>query len=266
MWDQLSHCVCYYQCLGWFIIRTTILWCTLWHRTVQETSPGYTSLSEIKKWSDQNKDHFPLYIILEPKAKPGPLGEDSWTRNNGIFYGFACMNSWYTDVALENLLLLEQSIVRIFGDKIVTPDALRNQKQTVHENVMHNMPSVDDMKGRVFFILWVFDDIADYQLRRLYQHGTNGLRGRAMFSAYYFDERHDNQSETPFCELNQVLSPTLIVLQCTWIIRIRQMHESPGMRASSYAHELTLSWMCRMNAMRTTLKLAHKVKIQLCKC
>ena len=46
MWDQLSHCVCYYECL-----------------------------QSIKKWSDQNPDHFPLYIIFEPKAKKGPIGE-----------------------------------------------------------------------------------------------------------------------------------------------------------------------------------------------
>ena len=63
---------------------------------------------------------------------------------------------------------------------------------------MHNMPSLDDMKGRVFFILWDFDHIPAYQLRKLYQKGTDGLAGRAMFSAYYFDERLD-QTETPFC-------------------------------------------------------------------
>ena len=160
------------------------------------------------------------------------------------------------------MLLLEQSIIRIFGDTIVTPDALRNGKQNVHANVMHNMPSVDDMKGRVFFILWDFDDIPDYQLRGLYQRGTNGLRGRAMFSAYYFEERNDNQSETPFCELNQVLSPrTLCVLQCTWIIRIQPMHNWRGTRGLYYAHESTLSWMCLMSATRTTLKQARKVQV-----
>ena len=49
---------------------------------IQNYDPIIYSLNEINNWSEQNPEHFPLYIILEPKAKPGPLGEDSWTRNN----------------------------------------------------------------------------------------------------------------------------------------------------------------------------------------
>ena len=153
MWDQLSHCVCYHQCL-----------------------------QNIKKWSDQHTEHFPLYIILEPKHLAGPVGDDSWARNN--------------EPTLENLLLLEQQIIEIFGDKVVTPDALRDNKKTVHENIMNgNMPSLDDMKGRVFFLLWDMDEI-----REFYQKDTDGLRGRAFFTVYYYNERHD-QTETPFRKL-----------------------------------------------------------------
>ena len=113
---------------------------------------------------------------------PGPVGEDSWARNN--------------EPTLENLLLLEQQIIQIFGDKLVTPDALRDNKKTVHENIMKgNMPSLDDMKGRVFFLLWDMDDI-----REFYQKDTDGLRGRAFFTVYYYNERHD-QTETPFRKL-----------------------------------------------------------------
>ena len=107
-------------------------------------------------------------------------------------------DAWARDhePTLKNLLLLEQQVIRIFGDKIVTPDVLRNGKETVHESVMDGkMPVLSEMKGRVFFLLWDFDTI-----RSLYQEGTNGLRGRAFFTAYYFEERH-NQTETPFREL-----------------------------------------------------------------
>lgn len=162
MWDQLSHCVCYHQCL-----------------------------QNIKNWSDQNPEHFPLYIILEPKSMPGPIGEDSWARNN--------------EPTLENLLLLEQQIIQIFGDKIVTPDALRGDKETVHENIMNGqMPSLDDMKGRVFFLLWDMDEIRDF-----YQKDTNGLRGRAFFTVYYYHERLESgQTETPFRKLQSLLFST----------------------------------------------------------
>ena len=158
MWDQLSHCVCYHQCL-----------------------------QNIKNWSDQNPEHFPLYIILEPKSMPGPIGEDSWARNN--------------EPTLENLLLLEQQIIQIFGDKIVTPDALRGDKETVHENIMNGqMPSLNDMKGRVFFLLWDMDEIRDF-----YQKDTNGLRGRAFFTVYYYHERLESgQTETPFRKLQSL--------------------------------------------------------------
>ena len=166
MWDQLSHCVCYYECL-----------------------------QSIKKWSDMNPDHFPLYIIFEPKAKKGPIGEGSVTKVTCLVS--KTLDAWARDhePTLENLLLLEQQVIKIFGDKIVTPDVLRNDKETVHESVMNGkMPVLSEMKGRVFFLLWDFGKI-----RSFYQEGTDGLRGRAFFTAYYFEERH-NQTETPFRE------------------------------------------------------------------
>ena len=110
----------------------------------------------------------------------GPIGEDSWARDN--------------DPTLENLLLLEQQIIQIFGDKIVTPDLLRNNEESVMASIGGGakMPSLEDMKGRVFFLLWDQSEVRDF-----YRKGTNGLRGRAIFTTHFYHER-EAQSESPF--------------------------------------------------------------------
>jgi hypothetical protein len=55
------------------------------------------------------------------------------------------------------------------------------------------MPSIDNFKGKVFFLLWKQDET----VRKMYNAGTNGLRGRAFFTTYYFNERFDT-TETVF--------------------------------------------------------------------
>ena len=61
------------------------------------------------------------------------------------------------------------------------------------ENIRNgNMPNINDMLGKVFFILWDGGKIKD-----LYRQGTNGLQGRAIFTISFFNSRND---ETPFCK------------------------------------------------------------------
>merc|ERR1712131_87379 len=143
----------------------------------------HTCLKLINDWSDLRPRHFPLYIMIEPKTMAGPVGEDSYTRHN--------------EITLENLLLLEQQILNIFGEKLVTPDALRNGNESVLKNIRENgMPDIEDMLGKIFFLLWDGREIRD-----MYRSGTEGLKGRGIFTTYYYGDRN-SQTETPFLNMD----------------------------------------------------------------
>ena len=94
---------------------------------------------------------------------------------------------------LLDFLLIEQQAIQIFGEKIVTPDALRNEKESVQASALGNMPTVDNFYGKIFFIIWGSD------LRPIYGDGTDGLKGRAFFTRSYFNERFE-RPETIFRE------------------------------------------------------------------
>merc|ERR1712110_604214 len=86
MWDGLSSCSCYITCLN-----------------------------QLNDWSDSNPDHFPIYVILEPKVRP--FTEDAFTMRN--------------DIQLSQLHAFEQQIIKIFKDKVVSPDLIRKGQETV---------------------------------------------------------------------------------------------------------------------------------------
>jgi len=94
---------------------------------------------------------------------------------------------------LKDFLLIEQQAIKIFGNKIVTPDALRNGKTSVQASALNNMPKMNNFYGKIFFIIWGSD------LRDMYENGTNGLEGRAFFTRAYFGERFE-RPETIFCK------------------------------------------------------------------
>ena len=71
----------------------------MWDQMVNECVCAYTCLKLISKWSEANPGHFPLYILLEPK-KNG-FTEDSYQM--------------FHDLDLNQLLLLEQQILQLFG-------------------------------------------------------------------------------------------------------------------------------------------------------
>ena len=100
-------------------------------------------------------------------------------------------NCWRNSSSLIELLQVEQLAIQSFGNKIVTPDALRNGKESVQSN-LNNLPTADNFKGKVFFLLWHMGEV-----RELYQKDTNGLEGRAFFTTYYYEERFD-RTETIF--------------------------------------------------------------------
>ena len=53
----------------------------MWDQLTNECTCAANCLSLINEWSNGNKNHFPIYLILEPKIKPFiGLGEHSLTK------------------------------------------------------------------------------------------------------------------------------------------------------------------------------------------
>jgi len=156
MWDQLSRCACLNTCL-----------------------------KQLNDWSNINPNHFPVYIILEPKVVF--FSDDSWVKNN--------------DIELKHILHLEQQILNVFGDKILPPDMIRNGEKTVKDSIDKNgWPKIDEFMGRFIFILWDMDEKTT-KIREMYSENTDGLKGRLFFTSFYEYEK-ENHDETMFVHMD----------------------------------------------------------------
>ncbi len=121
-------------------------------------------LITVKDWSDNHKNHEPLFIMIEPEAHtvaeflPGG--------------GFAES----LPITTQALIDLEQEVIDIFGENlngIFTPDELRGSYNTVQEAVLAgNWPTLREAKGNIIFIVNETDK---------YKNGNENLEGKAMF-------------------------------------------------------------------------------------
>ena len=139
----------------------------MWDQSTNGCDCYVSCFNLINDWSNENPSHFPLYILIEPKL----LGfwEDSYMMTH--------------EPNLLDFLLIEQQAIQIFGEKIVTPDALRNEKESVQSSALGNMPTVDNFYGKIFFIIW------SSKIPEIYENGTDGLKGRAFFTKCSFHGR-----------------------------------------------------------------------------
>jgi hypothetical protein len=80
----------------------------MWDQLTNECTCAASCFKLINDWSEANPDHFPLFIMLEPKLLG--FAEDSEAMRE--------------DITLEKLLLFEQLAIKGFGNKIVTPGFL----------------------------------------------------------------------------------------------------------------------------------------------
>ena len=118
-------------------------------------------LQELKKWSDANPGHTPVYITLEPKD-----GDASYFKTEPEDFTPALFDA------------LDQVIRKELGNnKLITPDMVRGKFNTLEEAVLHhNWPELKKAKGRFLFIL---DN--NGAKRDLYVLNHPSLKGRAIF-------------------------------------------------------------------------------------
>lgn len=169
-------------------------------------------LQELKKWSDANPDHVPVFITLEPKD-----GEAN-------FFG-----TKPEDFTPELFDALDKVIRKELGkDKLITPDMVRGKYSTLEEAVLHhNWPTLKKAKGRFLFLL---DN--NGAKRDLYALNHPSLKGRAVFinaepgkpeAAALF---RNNSTDTEITEL----------VKKGYLIRTRADSDTKEARANDYSH------------------------------
>jgi hypothetical protein len=128
------------------------------------------ALAEIKRWSDANPNHLPVFINVESETTaPGDMSR--------FLHGFTHAVP-FDSVALNNL---DNEVKSIFGnnlDDVITPDKVRGNYATLEQAVLAgNWPTVAAARGKVIFIIDWHENVA-----RLYKTGHPSFKGRAMFT------------------------------------------------------------------------------------
>jgi Phosphoinositide phospholipase C, Ca2+-dependent/Beta-galactosidase len=118
-------------------------------------------LQQVRDWSAQHPDHFPIFILIELKddlpspelTPPVPIGTNE-------------------------LAALEGEILSVFRqDEILTPDDVRGKEPTLPEALRkHGWPTLAEARGKVMFGLDNGGSIRD-----LYLQGHPALQGRLLF-------------------------------------------------------------------------------------
>ena len=119
-------------------------------------------LTTLLDWSNQNQEHVPLMIWIEPKE-----WVEQSTDNTVV-------------IDLQNMLEnIEQEITQYWPrNKTITPDDVRDGSETLSKAITENgWPLLDDSRGKAMFIL-----LSSGDLRQSYYEKYPGLNGSRMFT------------------------------------------------------------------------------------
>ncbi|KFF03459.1 phosphatidylinositol-specific phospholipase C1-like protein [Flavobacterium reichenbachii] len=169
-------------------------------------------LQELKKWSDANPGHVPVFITLEPKD------------GDANFFG-----TKPEDFTPEVFDALDKVIFKELGNsKLITPDMVRGKYKTLEEAVLNNnWPTMKKAKGRFFFLL---DN--NGAKRDLYALNHPSLKGRAVFI-----NAEPGKPEAAALFRNNSEDPEIAALvQKGYIIRTRADSDTKEARANDYSH------------------------------
>ena len=128
------------------------------------------ALAEIKRWSDANPNHLPVFINVESETEtPG----DQVHLLRSLTHAAP-----FDSIALDNL---DNEVKSVFGsnlDGVITADKVRGNYTTLEQAVLAgNWPTIADARGKVIFIIDVHANVA-----QLYKAGHPSFKGRAMFT------------------------------------------------------------------------------------
>lgn len=134
----------------------------------RSSCPTFVScLQQVKAWSDDNPDHLPIMIQIEPK-------DDSIGDPAGL--GFIDPLPWTTPA----FGTMEAEIASVFPqDRIIRPADVKGDKPTLREGVLADQwPTLSDARGKVIFTL---DDTGAE--RALYRALKPDVADRLIFAA-----------------------------------------------------------------------------------
>ncbi len=119
-------------------------------------------LEQVKAWSDANREHTPILIMINPKHTP-----ISWPGATPV-----------KPFGKDALDLLDRDILSVFPrERVVTPDEVRGTHATLREGAMAGgWPTLGEARGRVMFVI----DDAPPRWKH-YADGHPSLKGRVAF-------------------------------------------------------------------------------------
>ena len=117
-------------------------------------------LEQIRHWSNENPQHIPLIITMNPK--------DQVIDQTGFEPPLAfSVDAWES---------LDAELTEMLSTHIVTPDDIRGSHRTLKESILAGWPTVDSLRGKVIFVL---DAPESKSLDYVADHPE--LTGRVMF-------------------------------------------------------------------------------------
>lgn len=98
------------------------------------------ALQEVKKWSNNNKSHVPIFILIEAKDSNFPIFDNPTAVLK------------YDAKAFD---LLDKEIIDVIGrENIITPDDVKGNYSTLKQAVLnHNWPLLSQSRGKFVFLL-----------------------------------------------------------------------------------------------------------------
>jgi len=167
-------------------------------------------LAELKKWSDANPDHVPVFITLEPKDDDSFLGTKAEKFTAELFDA------------------LDAELRKGLGDKLITPDMVRGKYKTLEEAVLkNNWPTLKKAKGKFLFML----DNSGAK-RDLYALNHPSLKGRAVFI-----NAEPGKPEAATLFKNNAEDPEIeSLVKKGYLIRTRADSDTKEARKNDYSH------------------------------
>ncbi len=168
-------------------------------------------LTAIKEWSDENPDHIPLIITINPK--------DSGVKEPGFTSVLPFTKQVLDSVDLEILSVFPAS-------RLITPDQVKGKYPTLREAVTTGgWPSLKSVKGKILF---VFD--ANETITELYIKPS--LKGKPMFANVAADH-----SDAAFFIMNDPKSQLAEIkekVRAGFMVRTRADADTREARAGDY--------------------------------
>lgn len=170
------------------------------------------ALEEIKSWSNANKDHHPVFILVNAKdgKMPGTTTPLPFTA--------AALDS--IDLEIRNAL---------GTDKLITPAMVQGKYKSLEESVLTGgWPELDQMRGKFLFVL---DENEEKTSRYLSLHPT-------LEHAVFFVNAKEGHPNAGFMVINDAVSKhdaIQILVQKGYIIRTRADSDTKEARTMDYS-------------------------------